>query len=172
MLPDRCSSTERREAPSSLKESAASAPRKTPRRARPSPQYGALPFRLDPDLEILLVTSRETGRWVIPKGWPVRSMSGRRTAALEALEEAGIEGVVAKAPLGEFDYPKVLKSGENQPCRVTVFALKVVAQRDAWREQTQRSTRWFGWREAADAVQEPGLKQIILDFAQGRTAGD
>jgi 8-oxo-dGTP pyrophosphatase MutT (NUDIX family) len=96
-----------------------------------------LPFRQDPDLEILLVTSRETGRWVIPKGWPVRS-----------------------------------KSGESQPCRVTVFALEVVTQRGAWREQTQRSTRWFGWQAAIEAVQEPGLKQIILDFAQGPSAGD
>jgi 8-oxo-dGTP pyrophosphatase MutT (NUDIX family) len=162
----------RRETLQSLKEAAAPGPSQKRRRAKPRPQYGALPFRLEPDLEILLVTSRETGRWVIPKGWPLRSKSGRRTAALEALEEAGLEGVVAKEPLGEFDYPKVLKSGESQPCRVTVFALEVVAQRDAWREQTQRSTRWFGWEAAVEAVQEPGLKQIILDFAQRLSGGD
>jgi 8-oxo-dGTP pyrophosphatase MutT (NUDIX family) len=154
-----------------LKEPAATARRKDSR-AKPRPQYGALPYRRAPDLEILLVTSRETGRWVIPKGWPVRSKSGRRTAAVEALEEAGVEGVVAKQSLGEFDYPKTLKTGANQPCRVTVFALEVVTQRDAWREQTQRSTRWFGWEAAAEAVQEPGLKQIILDFAHRRSAGD
>lgn len=135
-------------------------------RSKPRAQYGALPYRLSPQLEILLVTSRETGRWVIPKGWPIRLKSRRKVAALEALEEAGVEGRVAKEPLGEFDYLKVLRSGESQACRVTVFALEVATQREAWREQTQRSTQWFGWEEAAAAVQEPGLSQIISDFAR------
>jgi 8-oxo-dGTP pyrophosphatase MutT (NUDIX family) len=125
-----------------------------------------LPYRLAPRLEILLVTSRETGRWVIPKGWPIRLKSRRKVAALEALEEAGVEGRVAKEPLGEFDYPKVLRSGESQPCRVTVFALEVATQNDVWREQAQRTVQWFGWEEAAEAVLEPGLKQIILDFGR------
>lgn len=139
--------------------------RKKLTRSKPMAQYGALPFRLSRELEILLVTSRETGRWVIPKGWPIRLKSRRKVAALEALEEAGVEGRVAREPLGEFDYPKVLRTGENQPCRVTVFAMEVLTQRDAWREQAQRSAQWFGWVEAAAAVQEPGLSQIIADFA-------
>lgn len=147
--------------------------RKKLARAKPRAQYGALPYRLAPRLEILLVTSRETGRWVIPKGWPIPAKSRRQVAALEALEEAGVEGRVAKQPLGEFDYVKLLKSGESQLCRVMVFALEVESQRDAWREQAQRSTQWFGWEEAAAAVQEPGLRQMILDFAQsaGRLEG-
>jgi 8-oxo-dGTP pyrophosphatase MutT (NUDIX family) len=140
--------------------------RKKRARVKPWTQYGALPYRHAPRLEILLVTSRETGRWVIPKGWPIRSMSRRKLAALEALEEAGVEGRVAREPLGEFDYVKLLKSGESLPCRVTVFALEVVAQRDAWRERAQRSTQWFDGEAAAEAVQEPGLRQIILDFAR------
>ena len=140
--------------------------RKRLARLKPRAQYGALPYRLSPQLEILLVTSRETGRWVIPKGWPIRLKSRRKVAALEALEEAGVEGRVAKEPLGEFDYPKMLRSGESQACRVTVFALEVATQREAWREQTQRSAQWFGWEEAAAAVQEPGLSQIISDFAR------
>lgn len=146
--------------------------RKTLARSKPRAQYGALPYRLSPQLEILLVTSRETGRWVIPKGWPIRLKSRRKVAALEALEEAGVEGRVAKEPLGEFDYLKVLRSGENQACRVTVFAMEVAAQREAWREQAQRNAQWFGWEEAAAAVQEPGLSQIISDFARRLAPGD
>jgi 8-oxo-dGTP pyrophosphatase MutT (NUDIX family) len=141
-------------------------------RSRPRAQYAALPYRLAPQLEILLVTSRETGRWVIPKGWPIRSKSHRKVAALEALEEAGVEGRVGKEPLGEFDYLKGLKSGESQPCRVTVFSLEVVTQREAWRERAQRNAQWFGWEAAVAAVQEPGLRQIILDFARRQSAGD
>jgi 8-oxo-dGTP pyrophosphatase MutT (NUDIX family) len=144
----------------------ASSSRKKLARSKPMAQYGALPYRLSPELEILLVTSRETGRWVIPKGWPIRSKSRRKVAAVEALEEAGVEGRMAKEPLGDFDYPKVLRTGENQPCRVTVFAMEVLTQRDAWREQAQRSAQWFGGEAAAAAVQEPGLSQIILDFAR------
>jgi 8-oxo-dGTP pyrophosphatase MutT (NUDIX family) len=153
-----------------LKDPAAPDRKKRPR-SEPAVQYAALPYRLSPDLEILLVTSRETGRWVIPKGWPIRSKSRRQVAALEALEEAGVEGKLAKEPLGEFDYLKGLKSGESQACRVTVFALEVATQRDAWREQAQRSAQWFEWNAAAAAVLEPGLRRIILDFAERVSGG-
>jgi len=153
-----------------LKESPAPV-RKRPIRAKPRAQYGALPFRRDPGLEILLVTSRDTGRWVIPKGWPMRSKSRRRVAALEALQEAGVEGRIEKAPLGDFDYLKTLKSGD-QPCRVTVFPLEVTLQRETWREQAERSTRWFDWQAAAEAVHEPGLQRLIRDFALHMSAGD
>jgi 8-oxo-dGTP pyrophosphatase MutT (NUDIX family) len=87
------------------------------KRASSSPraQYGALPFRRTPDLEILLVTSRDTGRWVIPKGWPMKSKSRRAAAAIEALEEAGVEGEVGRQPLGAYIYDKVLPSGARMP---------------------------------------------------------
>ncbi|MDB5481130.1 MAG: hydrolase, partial [Caulobacteraceae bacterium] len=152
-----------------MKDPAPSGPKKLAR-SKPRAQYAALPYRLAPQLEILLVTSRETGRWVIPKGWPIRLKSHRKVAALEALEEAGVEGRVGKEPLGEFDYLKVLKSGESQPCRVTVFPLEVETQREAWREQDQRNAQWFGWEAAAAAVQESGLRQIIQDFARRQSA--
>jgi 8-oxo-dGTP pyrophosphatase MutT (NUDIX family) len=135
------------------------------RRSKPRTQYAALPYRRAPGLEILLVTSRETGRWVIPKGWPIPSVSRRKAAAIEALEEAGVEGRMAREPLGDFDYFKILRSGESQACRVTVFALEVKAQRDSWPEQAERTVQWFDSQAAAAAVQESGLKQIILDFA-------
>jgi 8-oxo-dGTP pyrophosphatase MutT (NUDIX family) len=137
------------------------------KRASSSPraQYGALPFRRTPDLEILLVTSRDTGRWVIPKGWPMKSKSRRAAAAIEALEEAGVEGEVGRQPLGAYIYDKVLPSGARMPCQVTVFALEVRIQRPTWREQGQRRQQWFGWEAAAEAVREPDLAQIIRDFA-------
>jgi 8-oxo-dGTP pyrophosphatase MutT (NUDIX family) len=131
----------------------------------PRPQYAALPWRRTPDLEILLVTSRETGRWVIPKGWPMKSKSPRAAAAQEALEEAGVEGEVARAPLGAYDYEKILSPGVSRPCRVTVFALAVKRQRDSWREQGQRRLQWFPWEDAAAAVREPDLAGIIRAFA-------
>jgi 8-oxo-dGTP pyrophosphatase MutT (NUDIX family) len=134
-------------------------------RAAPRLQCGALPYRRTPALEILLVTSRDTGRWVIPKGWPMKSKSRRAAAAIEAIEEAGVEGDVARTPLGDYLYDKTLPSGASQLCKVTVFALEVRLQRQTWREQGQRRVEWFGWEEAAESVREPGLARIIRDFA-------
>ena len=149
--------------------------RRSVARPKPRPQVGALPYRLSPGLEILLVTSRETGRWVIPKGWPMKSKSRREAAAVEALEEAGVEGRATRKPLGDFEYVKILASGDAQPCRVSVFALEVTRQRETWREKGQRTTEWFPWERAFDAVSEPGLKRLIRKFAKavlGRASPD
>ena len=139
---------------------------KTPKPPKPKPrrQFAALPYRFDGVLEVLLVTTRETGRWVIPKGWPMVGKTPRAAAAREALEEAGVVGKPGRRRLGAYNYPKVLKSGATVVCRVTVFPLEVVEQKATWREQDQRETRWFSPREAAEAVQEPGLSAIIRDF--------
>ncbi len=145
--------------------------RKTVARPKPRAQCAALPWRFADGLEILLVTSRDTGRWVIPKGWTMKSKTRREAAALEAIEEAGVEGRMARKAAGAYDYMKVLRSGDSQACRVTVYPLEVLVQRDSWREQDQRSTQWFGWEAAAAAVHEPGLTRIIHRFARGQIAG-
>ncbi len=140
--------------------------RKTVARLKPRPQCAALPYRLVAGLEVLLVTSRETGRWVIPKGWTMKSKTRREVAALEALEEAGVQGKIVKKSLGAYDYRKILRSGQSQACRVTVYALQVDTQHDTWREQDQRSSQWFGWEAAVAAVNEPGLTRLIRRFAK------
>ena len=144
---------------------AAAAKRKVAARPKPRAQYAALPFRRAPELEILLVTSRETARWVIPKGWPMRGKTRREAAIVEAIEEAGVEGRLIKKALGQYQYLKVLRSGDSQRCKVTVFALEVTLQRAAWREQDQRSSQWFASDAAAAAVREPGLARMIRKFA-------
>jgi 8-oxo-dGTP pyrophosphatase MutT (NUDIX family) len=156
--------------PKTTKTSAKPAP-KTPAKPRAKPpkprrQFGALPYRVASDLEVLLVTTRETGRWVIPKGWPMVGKTPRAAAAREALEEAGVVGKPGRRRLGAYTYPKVLKSGATVICRVTVFPLAVIEQKTTWREQDQRQTRWFSTSEAAEVVQEPGLSAIIRDFGE------
>ena len=125
-------------------------------------QYAALPWRqTGAGREVLLISSRDTGRWVIPKGWPIKGLSPAETAAREAYEEAGLGGQISKKPIGEFEYDKRLKNGTSLPCRVEVFALERMIQHPDWPEQGQRKRQWFSVTEAADAVQEPELKQII-----------
>jgi 8-oxo-dGTP pyrophosphatase MutT (NUDIX family) len=126
-------------------------------------QYAALPYRRRADgaMEILLVTSRETKRWVIPKGWPIKGRRPHVAAAREALEEAGLVGRVDKEPIGTYRYNKRLKNGAAVPCMVEVFPLEVRLQKKKWPEKGQRSFCWFSPEDAAEAVEEAGLGEAI-----------
>lgn len=129
-------------------------------------QYGVLPWRMMGGiLQILLITTRNTRRWIVPKGWPVEGKSPREACVLEAMEEAGVEGTVSRRALGWFHYDKLRKSGEILPCKVQVFAMEVTRQHDDWPEKALRSMRWVTPAQALVHVGEPGLRQIITDFA-------
>jgi 8-oxo-dGTP pyrophosphatase MutT (NUDIX family) len=129
-------------------------------------QYAALPWRDKDGVEILMVTSRETRRWVIPKGWPMKGKKPHAAAAREALEEAGLSGRIAKRPVGAYSYIKRLKNGAPLQCVVDVFPLKVTRQLTRWPEQEERTPHWFSAREAAESVDEPELRDLILAFAE------
>ena len=129
-------------------------------------QYAALPFRIDGDgsVQILLVTSRETRRWVLPKGWPIKHLRPSRVAEREAYEEAGLIGrVVGEQAIGSYGYDKRLPNA-RQRCQVWVFALRVDHQIDDWPEKPQRETKWFGTEDAANLVEERDLRSIIRSF--------
>ena len=128
-------------------------------------QVAALPYRLDAGgrLQILLVTSRETRRWVIPKGWPMKGRLDHEAAAIEALEEGGVAGSVSEAPAGTYLYWKRLAE-QFALCEVRVFPLRVETVLDVFREREQRGQAWFGQEEAADSVDEPGLCHLIQSF--------
>jgi 8-oxo-dGTP pyrophosphatase MutT (NUDIX family) len=127
-------------------------------------QFAVLPWRRTDRLEIMLVSSRETGRWVVPKGWPMKGIKPHKTAAREALEEAGIIGKVAKRSLGGYSYTKWLENDSVQTCRVQVFALEVEQERNSWLEKHERTRKWFAVADAAEAVEEAELREAILKF--------
>ena len=133
-------------------------------------QYAALPYRSkgNSESEVMLVTSRGTRRWIIPKGWPKIGLPPHRTAEEEAYEEAGVTGKVAKKHIGSFSYDKVLKKGRTASCRVQVFPLKVVRQYKKWPEKRQRQTRWYKPLDAVKFVKEPSLRRLIRKFAKHR----
>ncbi len=134
-------------------------------------QVAALPYRRAGRLEVLLITSRETRRWVIPKGWPMKGRTPAEAAAQEALEEAGVRGEMMDASIGTYRYLKYIKTGASVLCEVEVFPLQVAGQLDTWREQDQRNQRWFAAEEAATSVDEPELGELIRAFAKGFTTG-
>ena len=131
-------------------------------------QYAALPYRSrgTSRTEVMLVTSRGTRRWIIPKGWPQKGRAPHRSAAREAFEEAGVTGVVDRRPVGSFPYQKRLKNGGVVVCEVKVYPLKVSRQSKRWPEHRQRKIRWLSPKEAAKAVREPMLGTIIRRLAR------
>lgn len=133
----------------------------------PRAQSAALPWRRTAagQVEVLLVTSRETRRWVVPKGWPIKGLRSFQTAAREAFEEAGVKGQMGKKKLGVFHYDKRLRSGRLQSVRVTVYPLEVKTECAAWPELGQRDKLWTAPQAAADLVQEPELAEILRLFA-------
>jgi len=133
-------------------------------------QYAALPWRLGKDgVEILLITSRETRRWVIPKGWPMHGLIEHEAAAQEAFEEAGVRGDIEPTAFGVFRYRKRLKDGSLVTCRVDVFPLAVTREEKSWPEKRQRTRQWTPADEAARLVEEPGLRRLIERFGKRGT---
>jgi ADP-ribose pyrophosphatase YjhB (NUDIX family) len=135
-------------------------------------QYAALPFRIEArQVQILLITSRETRRWVIPKGWPIMGKKPHEVAAVEAAEEAGLAGEVGEAPIGSYRYLKRLKGERTTAVQVIVFPFRAETHVEAWKEQGQRSHGWFGYAQAARLVAEPGLRRLIRDLGLARSPG-
>jgi 8-oxo-dGTP pyrophosphatase MutT (NUDIX family) len=128
-------------------------------------QIAAMPWRKSKaDVEVLLIKSRETRRWVIPKGWPMDHLKDFNAAKVEAYEEAGVRGRVTRKPVGSFRYDKQMKSSELRDVTVTVYALHVQAVLTSWPEKSERPRKWFSCEAAAKAVAEPGLQKLLRGF--------
>lgn len=131
-------------------------------------QVGALPWRRKGGgIEILLVTSRETKRWVIPKGWPMARLIDSNAAKREAYEEAGIDGRIQRQAIGRYAYDKRASNGSSQPCIVTVYAFRVLREHRSWPEKAERKRCWFKLEVAAEKVNEAGLRALIRSFGSG-----
>ncbi|MBV9994523.1 MAG: NUDIX hydrolase [Caulobacteraceae bacterium] len=133
-------------------------------------QYGALPFRIEGRrVMVLLMTSRGTKRWVIPKGWPIHGAKPQDSAAIEAAEEAGLIGEVEDRSIGSYQYAKRLKGERTLIVQVIVFPFRVYAQADAWKEQDQRRYRWVRYQKAVSMVAEAGLKRLLRELGTARS---
>jgi 8-oxo-dGTP pyrophosphatase MutT (NUDIX family) len=136
-------------------------------RRPPRQQYAALCYRVKGKtgaVEVLLLTSRDTGRWVIPKGWPMDGKTAYEVAAREAYEEAGVRGTVESSTIGCYHYPKVLKNGLAVNCKVQVYVLEVSTIAKNFKEKGERRYDWVSCDEAAKRVNEPELRDLFLLF--------
>lgn len=126
-------------------------------------QIAAIPVRRRTTgaIEVLLVTSRETRRWVIPKGWPWPGVPDHEAAAAETWEEAGVRGKVTTDQIGTFTYDKQLRDGVIITVNVMVYLLEVVEEEPTWPEMDERQRVWFSPGAAAQAVVEQELKALL-----------
>jgi len=115
-------------------------------------------------LEILLITSRNTRRWIPPKGWPIDGLTPDQAAAQEALEEAGAKGRVHPVSLGRYDYLHDPEQDGNPPVEAYIFPLEVKKFAENFKEKGQRKVKWFSPKKAAMMVREPKLRKIIRNF--------
>jgi 8-oxo-dGTP pyrophosphatase MutT (NUDIX family) len=130
-------------------------------------QYGAICFRYVGEtskIEVLVISSRDTGRWVVPKGWPMKKKKPHEAAAIEAWEEAGVRGAVHKTAVGRYTYLKFLDDGDVVPTIVDLFQIEVTVQKETFKEKGQRQLAWVEPDEAARRVRELELKSLLVDF--------
>ena len=146
------------------------------RKTRIHRQYGTVPFAIDMEgrVRVMLLTSRQTGRWVIPKGWPIAGHKPTQAAIREAYEEGGLIGVISRGtPVGRYRYRKRLLTGKFVTCEVAVFLLRVRRELTDWPESDQRMRAWFSLEVAAKLVAaklvaERDLAKLILGAVSER----
>ena len=131
-------------------------------------QVGALCLRPNNGkTEVLLVTTRTTRRWTIPRGWPMNGKTPAQSAAEEAWEEGGARGNIGNDSVGVYTYHKEI-AGRVELRAVSVYPLEVTEVADKYPESNQRKHRWFPLKKAAKRVREPELARIFLKVAQMR----
>ncbi len=128
-------------------------------------QFAALPFRIVQDkVQVMLITSRGTKRWILPKGWPMDGMTPAQSAAEEAFEEAGVRGKPYDVCVGVYSYNKVMENGPDLPCLAMVFPLKVKRVLSTYPEKSERRRKWLPLKRAAEKISEPELRAILKGF--------
>jgi 8-oxo-dGTP pyrophosphatase MutT (NUDIX family) len=119
-------------------------------------QSGVIPVL---DNRLVLITSRKSERWIIPKGYVEKGLSPAESAAKEAFEEAGLIGVVHHKEAGQYRYSKFGKHFSVQ-----VYPLFIETMLDEWDEMHDRQRKLVTPSEAIEMVYHEELKQIIADF--------
>jgi 8-oxo-dGTP pyrophosphatase MutT (NUDIX family) len=130
-------------------------------------QIAAMPLRWSKGgVKVLMITSRDTGRWIVPKGWTMSKTAPWDAAAIEALEEAGAVGRIARESCGTYDYDKILDDGTSVPVHVDVYPMLVDKLKRRWKERDERKRRWFPAASAAKRVDEPELAALLRALAR------
>ncbi|AUQ59206.1 putative NUDIX hydrolase [Phaeobacter inhibens] len=116
----------------------------------------------DKSKEVLMITSRGTGRWIVPKGWPIKGMNGPQSALQEAWEEAGVRDArIEGEPVGTYEYMKLQDNGTKEVVHTLVYVAEVSELSDDYPEQSERTREWMSPKAAAELVAEPELSDLL-----------
>ena len=128
-------------------------------------QFAALCYRIKNEkVSILLVTSRQTKRWILPKGWPMEGKTPAESAAIEAWEEAGVTGKVHDQCAGIYSYHKDADQKTAVPCIGLIYPLKVKKIATQFPERRERRRKWLSPKKAAARVDSPELAALLRSF--------
>ncbi|MFL2781297.1 MAG: NUDIX hydrolase [Rhodospirillales bacterium] len=128
-------------------------------------QVGCLCYKwVDKKLKVLIITSRTTKRWIIPKGWMQPKLGASGSAAVEAWEEAGVLGICDKKKFGDFKNIKILKDGYPLECIVDVFLMKTITQKAEFPEKDERTVKWIDPEDAASFIRNKSLIHLLKNF--------
>lgn len=134
--------------------------------ARTVQQAAAMPFMaVDGTLEVLLVTSRRSKRWILPKGHPKKGQSLMEAARREAWEESGVVGIPSENPIGSYAATKLMPEGYEVSANILIFPILALGQSLDWPERAERSLKWCRLAEACDVVGEKALADLLRSFA-------
>lgn len=136
--------------------------------AKKAQQIAALPMRWTKSgkIQVLMVTSRDSGRWLMPKGWTMNGKKPWAAAEIEALEEAGALGHIGREVIGQYSYKKKLSNGHSLLCGVDVYPMMVERLKSNWKERAERKRKWFSAKGAAKRVSEPELAELLKSLAK------
>ncbi len=128
-------------------------------------QFAALCYRVRRGkVQVLLVTSRGSKRWIVPKGWPMEGKTPAASALQEAWEEAGVTGKPDGTCLGVYSYAKDVGQDDDLPCLAMLYPVAVKSLAKKYPERGQRRRRWVSRKRAAKMVSERELARMMLDF--------
>lgn len=124
-------------------------------------QSGALPYSVvDGRVVFLLITSRRNGRWIFPKGDIEPGMTPWESAAIEALEEAGVTGEMAQQPVGS--YRASASADGSSLVDVDLYPMRVETQLETWKEMHQRLRHWAVLSEARRLLNDRALSSVAV----------
>jgi 8-oxo-dGTP pyrophosphatase MutT (NUDIX family) len=126
----------------------------------PKLRVGALAVRSHKGrLQVAIVTTRGSGRWIIPKGRRERGMEDHEVAALEAFEEAGvITSHSAHEPL------QVCLKGRRKT-HLMIHVLHIDRLLTRWPERRERHRRLVELEDLRKWIQSRRLRRAVRDLA-------
>jgi 8-oxo-dGTP pyrophosphatase MutT (NUDIX family) len=126
-------------------------------------QVAALCYRpTEQGKDVLMITSRGTGRWILPKGWPISGKDGAESALQEAWEEAGVKSArIEGEPIGHYNYLKLQDNGSAEPVQTLVYIARVTNLAEDYPERHERQRKWMKAEAAANLVHEPQLQALL-----------